>query len=242
MKRILQDGDGGGRARHGPRAEHRILLDGRPMRTPAKACWRCRPGRLREAIAAEWEAQRDHIDPACMPLTRLVNSAIDGVRGREAEVRAEIAKYAGKRPGVLSRHRARGAGAAPGRAVGSGACLGSRGAGGGFPGGRGVDAGGPARGGAGSGCAGAGATSAFALAALHVMTTLTGSALLALAHARGGSRRGRLGGGARRRGLADRQMGRGCRGGSPPAAPLGRDAGREPAAALLGRSGEGRKL
>ena len=49
---------------------------------------------LAEAIAAEWEAQRDHIDPASMPLTRLVNSTIDGVRGREAEVRAEVAKYA----------------------------------------------------------------------------------------------------------------------------------------------------
>ena len=50
---------------------------------------------LAEAIAAEWEAQREHIDPATMPLTRLANSVIDGVRGREAEVRADIAKYAG---------------------------------------------------------------------------------------------------------------------------------------------------
>jgi chaperone required for assembly of F1-ATPase len=45
-------------------------------------------------VAAEWQAQGDRIDPAAMPLTRLVNTALDGVIGREAEVRAEIAKYA----------------------------------------------------------------------------------------------------------------------------------------------------
>jgi len=71
----------------------RVLLDGRPIRTPAKRELAVPSKALAEAVAAEWEAQGERIDPASMPLTRLVNSAIDGVTGREAEVRADIAKY-----------------------------------------------------------------------------------------------------------------------------------------------------
>lgn len=75
--------------------EHRLLLDGRPARTPRKALLAL-PGRpLAEALAAEWEAQTAHVDPAAMPLTRLANTALDGVTGREAEVRADIVKYGG---------------------------------------------------------------------------------------------------------------------------------------------------
>jgi chaperone required for assembly of F1-ATPase len=73
----------------------RVLLDGKPMRTPAKHHVELPTRALAEAIAAEWEAQRDRVDPASMPLTRLANSAIDGVAPRQAEVRADIAKYAG---------------------------------------------------------------------------------------------------------------------------------------------------
>ncbi|HRD78310.1 MAG TPA: ATP12 family protein [Hyphomicrobiaceae bacterium] len=72
----------------------RVLLDGRPVRTPAKALVVLPTERLARAVAAEWEAQGDEIKPASMPLVRLVNSALDGVRGREAEVAADIAKYA----------------------------------------------------------------------------------------------------------------------------------------------------
>ena len=71
------------------------LLDGKPMRTPAKKEFLLPTRALADAVAAEWEAQTDRIDPATMPLTRLANSAIDGVMGREAEVRADIVKYAG---------------------------------------------------------------------------------------------------------------------------------------------------
>ena len=46
-------------------------------------------------VAAEWERQRETIDPADMPLTRLLNSAIDGVAQTMAETRAEIVRYAG---------------------------------------------------------------------------------------------------------------------------------------------------
>ena len=72
-----------------------ILLDGRPVRTPARALLAVPTKALAEAIAGEWDAQREHIDPASMPLTRLANSAVDGVRGREAAVRADIVTYAG---------------------------------------------------------------------------------------------------------------------------------------------------
>jgi chaperone required for assembly of F1-ATPase len=50
---------------------------------------------LAEALAAEWDAQRDKVDPAAMPLTRLANSIIDGVAPRPAPVAAEIEQYLG---------------------------------------------------------------------------------------------------------------------------------------------------
>ena len=71
----------------------RILLDGKPARTPAKEGLDLPTRPCAEAVAAEWAAQREHIDPATMPLTKLVCSAIDGVRGREGEVREAIGKY-----------------------------------------------------------------------------------------------------------------------------------------------------
>ena len=73
----------------------RLLLDGKPVRTPAKKDLLLPTRALAEAVAAEWDAQTERIDPTTMPLTRLANSAIDGVTGREAEVRADIVKYAG---------------------------------------------------------------------------------------------------------------------------------------------------
>jgi chaperone required for assembly of F1-ATPase len=75
--------------------DYHIRLDGRAVRTPAKAELAVPTAALAQAIAEEWQAQGTHIDPSSMPLTRLANSAIDGVTRREAEVRADIAKYAG---------------------------------------------------------------------------------------------------------------------------------------------------
>jgi chaperone required for assembly of F1-ATPase len=70
-----------------------ILLDGKPARTPAKAILTL-PGRaLAGAVTAEWEAQRERIEPATMPLTRLASIAIDLVAPRRTEVVAAIAKY-----------------------------------------------------------------------------------------------------------------------------------------------------
>jgi len=74
---------------------YRVLLDGKVLRTPAKGHLVVPTRALAAAIAAEWQAQREQIDPASMPLTRLTNSAIDGVAGRQAEVGADIVKYLG---------------------------------------------------------------------------------------------------------------------------------------------------
>lgn len=73
----------------------RVLLDGRPVRTPKKNFLTLPTPALGGAVAAEWAAQTTHIDPATMPLTRLANTALDGVSGREADVRADIVRYAG---------------------------------------------------------------------------------------------------------------------------------------------------
>jgi len=72
-----------------------IRLDGRPVRTPARRVLAAPTMPLAQAIAAEWDAQSDVVDPAKMPLTRLANSIIDGVADQAAEVRAEIEKYLG---------------------------------------------------------------------------------------------------------------------------------------------------
>jgi len=71
-----------------------LALDGKPVRTPAKAQLAV-PGReLAEAIAAEWAGQGEIVEPDTMPLTRLANSAIDGVARTMPETAAEIAKFA----------------------------------------------------------------------------------------------------------------------------------------------------
>jgi chaperone required for assembly of F1-ATPase len=72
-----------------------VLLDGKPVRTPARSALVLPTLALAQAIAAEWDAQGELLDPSAMPLTRLANSAIDGVAPRMAEVEADAVKYAG---------------------------------------------------------------------------------------------------------------------------------------------------
>jgi chaperone required for assembly of F1-ATPase len=72
-----------------------ILLDGKPVKTPARRALSLPSRALAEAVAAEWDAQTDVIDPARMPLTRLANSVIDAVADKPAPVAEEIAKYLG---------------------------------------------------------------------------------------------------------------------------------------------------
>jgi chaperone required for assembly of F1-ATPase len=70
-----------------------VRLDGKPIRTPARRVLAAPTLALAEAIAAEWQAQQDVIDPAKMPLTRLANAIIDGVADAPLPVAEEIAKY-----------------------------------------------------------------------------------------------------------------------------------------------------
>lgn len=70
-----------------------IHLDGRPVRTPAKAPLVVPSRALAGEIAAEWDAQEGVIDPNTMPFTRSANAAIDKVRIQRAEVADMIADY-----------------------------------------------------------------------------------------------------------------------------------------------------
>jgi chaperone required for assembly of F1-ATPase len=163
-----------------------LTLDGRTAKTPSKQPLAVSTRGLAEALADEWQGQGDQIDPSTMPITRIVNSAIDGVSPRQAEVVDDLVRYAGSdlvyyrasEPERLAQsqnaawspvldwakeaHGARftlGEGvmhvAQPAEAVGA-----IR---------RAIEE----------------IRSPFALAALHVMTALSGSVLIALAHASG---------------------------------------------------------
>jgi len=71
-----------------------VLLDGKPIRTPAKAGLVVKSRKLAEAMAEEWQTQGEEIDPADLPLTRLAGTVIDLIEPRRAQIIAEIAKYA----------------------------------------------------------------------------------------------------------------------------------------------------
>ena len=72
-----------------------VQLDGKPLRTPAKAELVVPTRALAEAIAAEWRGQGDEIKLDTLPLTRIASTALDLVTPRRAEVGAEVARYAG---------------------------------------------------------------------------------------------------------------------------------------------------
>jgi len=70
-----------------------VLLDARPVRTPAKALLQVPTLAMAEAIASEWDAQEKLVDPRTMPVTRGANAAIDKVRTQRHEVIALLAEY-----------------------------------------------------------------------------------------------------------------------------------------------------
>lgn len=168
-----------------------LLLDGRPAKTPAKNPLAVPTRAVGEALAAEWARQAEIIDPADMPLTRIVNSAIDGVARDITATAAEIVKYAGSdlvcyragEPDALV--AAQSAAWDPYLAFARNK-LGAR-----FVCGEGVmfvEQPEPARGAlrqAVDRLLSPGPAAPFRAAALHVMTTLTGSALIALRLAHG---------------------------------------------------------
>lgn len=70
-----------------------IALDGKPVRTPGRAPLDVPTHALAEAIAEEWRAAGDTIDPRAMPLTGLANAAIDRVAADPARFAAGLAAY-----------------------------------------------------------------------------------------------------------------------------------------------------
>lgn len=72
-----------------------VMLDGKAVRTPGKKLLAAPVRELAQIIADEWNAQTENIDPMSMPMTRLANSAIDGVAENAEAVRDDIAKYFG---------------------------------------------------------------------------------------------------------------------------------------------------
>lgn len=70
-----------------------VLLDGRTLKTPAKAPFAAPTRALAEACAQEWNAQGDILAPHTMPLTRLVNVAIDRTPHARDELAVGIGQY-----------------------------------------------------------------------------------------------------------------------------------------------------
>ncbi len=163
-----------------------LLLNGRRAMTPARKPLLLPTGPLAEAVAAEWNGQGATIDPRAMPLTRLANTAIDGVAAETEAVKSDLLRYAGS---DLVAYRA----ADPETLVAEQAArwdpvlawareaLGAR-----FILSEGVTfVAQPETALARVAEVVARETSPLRIAALHVLTTLTGSALIALMHAAG---------------------------------------------------------
>jgi chaperone required for assembly of F1-ATPase len=68
-------------------------LDGKPILTPGRARLELPTQGLAEAIAAEWAAQDQEIAPATMPLLRLAATAIDRVTSQRKHVIEQITAY-----------------------------------------------------------------------------------------------------------------------------------------------------
>ena len=71
-----------------------VTLDGRPVRTPARAALAVPTEALANAIADEWRGVGETIDPRAMPLTGLANAAIDRVAPNKEAFAAGLARYA----------------------------------------------------------------------------------------------------------------------------------------------------
>ena len=72
-----------------------ITLDGKTVKTPLKAPLVLPNRALADAVAAEWEAQKEFINPHAMPLTKLADTAIDRAMAEKSAIIAEILAFAG---------------------------------------------------------------------------------------------------------------------------------------------------
>jgi chaperone required for assembly of F1-ATPase len=93
----------------------RILLDGKPVRTPGGRMLLLPTAALADAVAQEWRGQGDEIDPVSTPMLRLANTTLDGIRKDRAAVIAAILRfgehdllcYRGQAPASLAERQAR---------------------------------------------------------------------------------------------------------------------------------------
>lgn len=81
---VVEDGEG-----------FSVALDGRPVRTPLKKPLKLPSRAFADAVAAEWDAQDETVDPTSMPFTRAANAALDKVASQRQEVCEMLAAYAG---------------------------------------------------------------------------------------------------------------------------------------------------
>ena len=88
-KRFYQDVTVEGEGR-----EWRVLLDGMQLRTPGKLKLSVPSKALAEKLAGEWEAQDERINPSVMPITRLINVAVEQTPERRQDLIAEARRYA----------------------------------------------------------------------------------------------------------------------------------------------------
>ena len=75
--------------------EFLVVLDGKTVKTPARHKLVLPDRALAEMVAHEFSSQRQTIDPAKMPVTRLVNSILDGVVDNMDVVRQDILEFVG---------------------------------------------------------------------------------------------------------------------------------------------------
>lgn len=161
-----------------------ITLDGKPIRSPSGKPIVVPTRAIADTVAAEWNAQAETIDPLTMPLTRFANSVIEGVVDRVDEVAEDAAKFLGSdllfyRAGYPDTLVAREAAHWDPVLFWAANALGAH-----FVLAEGiVHVGQPEA--AIKAARAAFPTDPWSVAALHVVTTLTGSALLALALAHG---------------------------------------------------------
>jgi chaperone required for assembly of F1-ATPase len=71
-----------------------IKLDGRPVKTPARAALAVPTRTLADAIAGEWRSVEGKIDPRAIPLTGLANAAIDRIAPDREAFADNLARYA----------------------------------------------------------------------------------------------------------------------------------------------------
>ena len=69
-----------------------LQLDGKAVKTPNGAPLAAPNRALADAIVAEWAAQGESVDPDSMPMTAMLNTAIDRMRERDA-ITKSLLKY-----------------------------------------------------------------------------------------------------------------------------------------------------